>query len=174
MADVRWPVIITTAILALALFFGFNYYRQRYLQEEPFLETLQRMESIAEASIVRDQGKDTLFITPGAGYREPLQDLVAEIHAQAEDFNQELPLKVEDRRNNRLASFALDVSPDLYEAARLGHYRAAAESITAAAEKHGLEDPLFTVDEKRLYLQARDGDYFLYLIIVLDEPEGGA
>jgi len=29
MAEFRWPIVVTTAVLTLALLFGINYYRQR-------------------------------------------------------------------------------------------------------------------------------------------------
>ena len=175
MQEFRWPIIITTAVLALALFFGINYYRQRFIKEEPFVKSLRQMESIEEASLIREGGKEVLLLTPGAGFREPLQDLVLEIQAlAARRYKDELEIRIVDRRNDRLEDFARSVTPDLYEGALLANYRSVSESVTATAFDYQLEEVLFSVDYDRLYLQARDGDYVLYLIIPLGRAEGGA
>ncbi len=177
MHEFRWPIIVTTAILAMALFFGINYYRQRYFQEEPFLETLEQMESIAEASIIRENGDDILELTPSSSYHDPLQDLVLEIQdLAAEQYKKPLEITVKDRRSAALEAFARSVTPDLYEGALLANYRSVADSVHATASIYQLEEVLFTVDFDRLYLQARDGDgeHYLYMIIPLNPDEGGA
>ena len=175
MQEYRWPIIVTTAVLALALFFGINYYRQRYFTEEPFLETLQQMESITEATIIREKGEKTLQIIPSGSYRDSLQDLVLEIRGlAAERYKKPLEIEVLDLRSAKLEAFARTVTPDLYEGALLANYRAVSDSIDTTASLYELEDVLFTVDYDRLYLQARDGEHYLYMIIPLNLAEGGA
>ncbi len=175
MHDLRWPIIISTAALVLALFFGVNYYRQRCLIEEPFLEQLQQMEAVEEARLVKDNGVECLEITPAGSYRGPLQDLVAEIQElAAEHYRRPLEITVRDRRSEKLEAYARTIAPALYEGARLANYRSVAESVTAAAADYSLQEVLFSVDYERLYLQARDGEYTLYLIIPLNRAEGGA
>ncbi|HOL18573.1 MAG TPA: hypothetical protein PLY40_09855 [Bacillota bacterium] len=174
MQEFRWPIIITTAVLALALFFGVNYYRQRYMIEEPLLELLQRKETIEEARLVKENDVEYLEITPSRSYRGPLQDLVVEVQdLAAELYRRPLEITVRDRRNERLEDYARTIAPDLYEGARLANYRSVAESVTAAAADYNLEEVLFSVDYERLYLQARDGEHTLYLIIPLNRAEGG-
>ena len=174
MAEFRWPVIVITALLALGLFFGLNHYRQRFLKEEPFLDSLCLMESIDQAELSREGGTEILIITPSQGYRGTLQDLIAAIRERVDDqFKKPLLLKIKDKRSSRLESFNRAVSPDLYEAARLGNYRSVAESVELTAAAFGLEDVLFTVDYEYLYLQARDGEHYFYLIIPLDHSEAG-
>lgn len=175
MHEFRWPIIVATAVLALALFFGINYYRQRYFKEEPFLETLQQMESIAEASIIRENGVEILEISPSSSYRGPLQELVLEIgDLAAKRYKKPLEITVRDRRSATLELFASSVTPDLYEGARLANYRSVADSIKTTAAFYQLEEVLFTVDYDRLYLQARDAEHYLYMIIPLNVAEGGA
>lgn len=174
MQEYRWPIIVVTAVLALALFFGINYYRQRFLTEEPFLETLQQMESIAEAAIIRENGEETLQIIPSGSYRDSLQDLVLEIRdLAAEQYKKPLEIKVLDLRSAKLEAFARTVTPDLYEGALLANYRSVSDSIDTKASLYELEDVIFSVDYDRLYLQARDGEHYLYMIIPLNLAEGG-
>lgn len=175
MHEFRWPIIVTTTVLALALFFGINYYRQRYFKEEPFLETLQQMESVTEAAIIRENGEEILQITPSGSYREPLQDLVLEIRdLAAERYKKPLEIQVLDQRSAKLEAFARSVTPDLYEGALLANYRSVSDSVNTTASFYQLEEVLFTVDYNRLYLQARDGEHYLYMIIPLNLAEGGA
>lgn len=174
MPEFRWPVIAVTAVLALGLFFGLNFVRQRYFQEEPFLDTLCRMEGVAGAEILRDSGGETLLITPDPAYRGALQELVASVREEAaRQYKKPLNVRVDDRRSAGLDDFYRAVLPDLYEAARLGNYRSVEESITLTAESYRLEEVLFSVDFDYLYLQARDGEGYLYQMIPLVNPEGG-
>jgi hypothetical protein len=173
MADFRWPIVVTTAVLTLALFFGINYYRQRYMKEEPFLEALEKLESIDEAVITQKNEAVTLNITPAENYSGSLQEIV--LHVQeltAEKYNQPLNIIVRDRRNDTLESFARSVTPALYEGVRLANYRSVDESIKLLAARYQLDAVLFSVDDDHLYLQARDQEYVLYLLIPLNRTEG--
>ena len=118
------------------------------------------------------------MITPEESYQGRLQSLVAAVEKEsARRYRKPLSVEIRDRRTPRLERFADAVSPDLFEAARSGRYRAAADYIAQAAAAHGLDEHLFTVDSRYLYLQARDGDGYLYLIVPLPaspEGEGGA
>jgi hypothetical protein len=174
-AEYRWTVIITSTLLALGLFFGFSYYRQRFLMEEPFLAMLRGLEGIEDVTVTRENGHDTLIVTPKAAQSGSLPELVEEIRQQAYEHKQKpLLIRVADARNSRLASFARATGPALYEAARLGSYRAADEAIKSIAAAYGLTGVLFTVDAEYLYLEARDGSAYLYQLIPLNRPgEGG-
>jgi hypothetical protein len=170
--EYRWPVIIVTAVLVLALFFGFNYYRQHYLYQEPFLEKLQEMEAIQSAAVKDENGAAVLEIIPERDYRGNLKKMMDEIEALSEEYRHtDYAVKIVDRRNPALDSFAAAASPALYEGARLNNYRAVAASISALAESYRLEDFSFNVDSRHIYLQARDGDYYLYQIIPLEMQE---
>lgn len=175
MTEYRWPVIAGTAVLVLVLFFGINFYRQRYMQEEPFLNALEEMESIEEAEIIEEQGEDALQLVICGSYRGSLKELIDGVNAQSEEyFKKPLTVLLVDSRNGDLDNYAIDVAPALFEGARLGNYRSAAESVYSMASAYNLEEVKFNVDEKQLYLQARDGDYYLYLIVPLDLTEGEA
>jgi hypothetical protein len=173
MAEYRWPVIITTALLALGLFFGFSYYRQRFLMMEPFIGALRRMESVEDAVLIRENGSPILVIETSARYTGSLQEVVEEIWELAKEHKQKpFLIQVTDERNGRLDSFARAVSPDLYEAAKLGNYRSVGETIHLTAAAYGLAEVQFSVDYHYLYLQARDGSAYLYQLIPLNRPDG--
>ena len=174
MENLRWPVIVITAIIALALWGGGSYYHRYYVKETPLLEQLSEMEEIGEAGLHREDGEAILRIKPSPGYRGPLPDFYCRVEGLAQEELKE-PVRVifEDRPNQRLELFAREVSPALYEGARRGNYRQVAESIKLLAEKHRLTEREFAVDSHRLYLQVWDGDYCLYLVVKVEEAKGG-
>ncbi|HPU00674.1 MAG: hypothetical protein GX890_00545 [Firmicutes bacterium] len=178
MTEMRWHKVLLVALLALALFFGANHLYRRYFQQEPFIEAICRLEGVAGAELVSEGGGETLLITPDDSYQGRLQALVAAVEKEmARRYRKPLSIEIKDRRTPRLERFADAVSPDLFEAARSGSYRAAADRIARSAAEHGLDGSLFTVDSRRLYLQARDGSGYLYLIVPLPgspEGEGGS
>jgi predicted DCC family thiol-disulfide oxidoreductase YuxK len=171
--EYRWPVIAVAAIVVLALFFGFNYYRQHYLYQERFLEKLQEMEAIQSAAIKEENGAAVLEIIPAEDYRGSLKEMMDEIGAIAAAYGHaDQAVKLVDRRNQVLDSFAAAASPALYEGARRNNYRSVAATIYELAETYRLEEVSFVVDSRHLYLQARDGDYYLYQVIPLEKQEG--
>ncbi|NLA05429.1 MAG: hypothetical protein GX881_06920 [Firmicutes bacterium] len=176
MPDLNWPRALLIMLLALGLFFGANYFYQGYFKKTPFLENLRRLEAVESAEIVSERGGDLLVICPKPSYRGLLQDLYAAIEAEAAALYRDPPeIKIVDQRSDRLDEFAAAVSPALYEAARSGDYSEAARQIAAVAESYKLTGSSLTVDAKYLYLQARDGDSFLYQVVELPPlQEGGA
>lgn len=174
MPHLRWSRALLVALLALVFFFGANHVYRRYFREEPFLEGLCRLEGVAGAELVVDQGGEILLITPEDSYRGRLQELISAVEKEAaRRFRQPPPIEIRDRRSPRLDLFAAAVSPDLYEAVRSGCYRSAAERIRETADRYGLTAQDFTVDSRYMYLQARDGSGYLYMLVPLP-PEGGA
>lgn len=176
MPDLRWPKALLIALLALCLFFGTNYIYRRYFKEETFKERLCRLEGVAGAEIIPEKGGEILVITPAASYRGQLQRLITAVEKEMTGHSRKpLPIEIKDQRSPRLDLFAAAVSPDLYEAVRSGRYRAAAERIEETAAAYSLTGHSFTVDSRYLYLQARDGEGYLYLIVPLPAfSEGGA
>lgn len=176
MPDLRWSRVLLIALLALVLFFGINYIYQRYFKQEPFLEELCRVEGVAGAKIVSENGSEILIITPEVSFQGQVQALVAGVEKEVSGrYRKPLTIEIKDQRSPQLDLFATAVSPDLYEAVRSGSYRAAAERIEETAAAYGLTGQIFTVDARYLYLQARDGGNYLYLIVPLPaSPEGGA
>ncbi len=174
MNNLRWPLIVVTAALALGLWAGFSYYHQRYLKEAPLVEQLTGMEEIEGVEILQDQGDKILVISTSPDYRGSMQDLYSRVEKPAlKELGGPLQIKFADRPNQRLDLFAREAAPSLYEGARLGNYRQVAESIASIKEKHGLTEVEFTVDSHRLYLQGRDGEYYFYLVVEVVTPEGG-
>lgn len=175
MPELRWRKVLLIALLALVLFFGANYLYRRHFKEEPFLEELCRLEGVADAEVISENGSEILIITPANSFRDQLQMLVADIEKLiAEYYQKPLSIEIKDQRSPELDLFAATISPDLYEAVRSGSYRAAADRIEESAATFGLTDCIFTVDERYLYLQAYDGTNFLYLIVPLPPvTEGG-
>ncbi len=176
MPDLRWTKVLLIALLALVLFFGINYIYQRYFKQEPFLDELCRLEGVSGAEIVSENDSEILIITPAESFQGQLQTLVNAVEKEISGrYRKPLRIEIKDQRSSRLDLFAATVSPDLYEAARSGGYRAAAERIEETAAEYDLTGQSFTVDSRYLYLQARDGANYLYLIVPLPEsPEGGA
>lgn len=176
MPQLHWPKVLLVALLALVLFFGADHVFRRYFREEPFLDSLCRLEGVAVAELAAGKNGVKLVITPEDSYRGQLQSLIASVEKEADGHYRELPsIEIRDRRSPRLDLFAAAVSPDLYEAVRSGRYRSAAERIREAAGLYELTEQNFTVDSRYLYLQARDGSGYLYMLVPLPPlTEGGA
>ncbi len=175
MNNLRWPVIVVTAVLALALWGGFRYYHQRYLKEAPLVEKLTQVEGIERAEIRQEHGETVILIDTSPAFRGSISDLYSRAEELAlPELAKPVRIKLLDHCNGRLELFARDVSPGLYEGARLGNYREIADDINRLAEKHGLREVEFAVDYRRLYVQGRDGEYYLYLIVEVAMPEGGS
>ncbi|HHX87195.1 MAG TPA: hypothetical protein GX693_03325 [Firmicutes bacterium] len=175
MENLRWPVIILTAVLALALWGGVSFYHQRYLKETPLVEQLIQMEEIEQAQILREHGEAVLIISTSPSFRGSMSQLYSRVEELVlNELKEPLQIKFKDRRNQRLELFVREAAPGLYEGARLGNYRQVAETINMLKEKYQLAEVEFTVDYRRLYLQGRDGEYYLYLTVMVDTPEGGA
>lgn len=174
MGELRWPVIIITVAIALALFSGGYYYYQHYLQEAPLVEQLIQLEGVQEVQVSREKGQPVVTVTPDPSYRGPLQELYLMIEEVSQrELKNEPEIRITDQRNPSLEDFSRSVTPALYEGARLGNYRSVAESVAAAAGIHRVDDAVFAVDYQHLYLQARDGEHYLYLVISLKQPQEG-
>lgn len=175
MPELNWPRALLITLLALGLFFGANYFYQGYFKKTPFLDNLCNLEAVGSAEFVSERGANLLVVRPKSSYRGSLQDLYAAIDTEAAAVYRDPPeITIIDQRSARLDEFAAAVSPALYEAARSGGYSKAAKQITAVAESYGLTGSSLTVDAKHLYLQARDGDNFLYQVVELPPlQEGG-
>ena len=114
------------------------------------------------------------MISTASGYRGSMVELYSRVEELArEELRGPLQIRFADRRNRRLDGFAREASYGLHEGARLGNYREVALTIDQLGEKYRLTEVGFAVDEHRLYLQGRDGDYYLYLVVEVGEPEGG-
>lgn len=174
MPELDWPRVLLIAMLALGLFFGANYCYQNHFKKAPFLERICRLEGVAAAEIVSENGSDLLIITPEPSYRGLLQDLFTVIETEMAAVYRKPPrIEIVDQRSARLDQFAAAASPTLYEAARSGCYREAAVQITEIAAAHGLTESFLTVDSRYLFLQARDAGGFLYQIVPLPPLQEG-
>jgi hypothetical protein len=172
--DFNWTVVLITAIVAISIFFVFNYCRQRYWLENPFLNKLEQMDEVEAAEMEQVLGKTVVTVTPNKNYRGSLRELVAAVEEEAAfHLGNAVRIEINDRRNRTLQEFNDAALPSLYEGARLGNYRTVQAGIEEMAKDYGLEKVQFSVDYNRIFLQARDGDYYLYLIIPLTEIEGG-
>ncbi len=176
MPQLRWSKVLLIALTALVLFFGGSHVYRRYYREEPFLEKLCLIEGVAGAGLTATDGGTALLITPDDSYQGQLQTLVTSVEKEVSGrYRRPLLIEIKDRRSARLNLFAAAVSPDLYEAVRSGRYRSAAERIKESAALYGLTAQDLTVDSRYLYLQARDGANYLYLLVPLPPlTEGGS
>lgn len=177
MPELNWPRALLTMLLALGLFFGAGHLYQNYFKKAPFLEELRNHEAVASAEIIAEGGEDILLVCPEPSFRGLLQELHSSINSKVATAYRNPPgLRITDRRSGKLDQFAAAASPALYEAIRSGAYSDAAEQISGIAASYGLTDLYLTVDADNLYLQARDGDNFLYQVVklpALQEGENG-
>ena len=115
MNEYRWPVIAVAAIVVLALFFGFNYYRQHYLYQERFLEKLQEMEAIKVLPLKKKTALQCWKSSRGRLPGQPEENDGRNRAIAAAYGHADQAVKLVDRRNQVLDSFAAAASPALYE-----------------------------------------------------------
>lgn len=167
--------IIATLIAFMGLFGTYKLYTI-YNIEKPLLSSIQTIPEVEQASLTKKaQGQYEINIK---------LDQVANIQAKYEEIdkmaqekirNGSYEIKIDDNRNASLNQF--------YDYAQLAVLQASADNqflwlnqtLQQKAENSGVTCSL-RVDEERIYIQARDGKSYLYIIMphqaIKTAPEG--
>lgn len=176
MKNFRWPVAVLVFLLTLAVAAGGIIFRERQLQKEPLLNRLKELEAV-ETVELRQSGSVYLVSVQlayvpdlAAVYRE-IDEEIAGVLGQT---NYRLELR--DRRDEMLAEAYSVVHLALYEGELRGNFTEMSERIDSVMAGFGLPEHRLTVDEERIYFQARNGGNYLYAVIARrsGKEEGGS
>ncbi|MFY9115228.1 MAG: hypothetical protein WAO23_08335 [Dethiobacteria bacterium] len=99
-------------------------------------------------------------------YTDNLPELVTEIdRILSAQVKQEYTFDLHDHRNEKIEAFFREVEPAVYEGARVGNYRSIQETVANIASEHSIDEYYFSVDHQYVYLQVKDGDNYLFVVI---------
>lgn len=165
MNKIKWHVMLIVFLISLVFFFGGSFLFERFFRENPLEEELCKIEGVERVEI-NGERKNTLHVDIFTGYTGDLPEMVEGIdRVLSARVKKEYDFELHDRRNEKVEVFFREVKPAIYEGARVGNYRSIQETVDRAAAGHEVEDYFFSVDDKYVYLQARDGKDFLYVVV---------
>ena len=160
----KWHVMLMIFVVSLVILGGGVVIFEKYYYQNPLQEQLEDIEKVEKVEIETDRNNTRVEINNS--YATYLPSMVTEIKEVLKDnLGDEYSLIVNDKPNQNLEALALAVKPALYEGARLGNYRSVNNSIQDIAANYSTDDLQFSVDENFVYLQAQDGDNYLYIIV---------
>ncbi len=171
MDKIKWQILLVAFIVSIVLFFGGAFIYEKHVIENTMESKLLEIEGIEEVQI--KQKRNTVQVEVTGEFAEDFPGLVAtteEILKEYSIMNSSISFK--DRRDGQLDEFADAAQPALHEAARLGNYWETRERIISMAGHHNPDEYYFTVDSNRIYLWARHGKNFMYVMIPLYSEEG--
>lgn len=174
MKQFKWRIMLIAFLVSLAVIFSGATLYERYYKENPLEEELAGIEAVEKVEI--DHSRRDVHAEIYPVYTENIPQLINEIEdILYEHVTKEYSFYVHDNRNKNLESFAGDVKPSLYEGARKGNYRSVKETVVSIADEYSLMQSHFMVDNSYIYLQAKDGDNYLFIFIphLHEEKEGG-
>lgn len=173
MQKFKWKVMLIAFLVSSALFFSGATLYEKYYRENPLEYDLTALEAVESVQI--NHSRRDVHVDVHLLYTENFPGLIREIEdILTGSMGKEYSFYVHDNRNEKLESFARELKPALYEGARKGNYRSVNETVISVAGKYAPDEYSFMVDNSFIYLQARDGDYFLYIFIPhKQEDEGG-
>lgn len=160
----KWKVMLTTLFAALIVLSGGYVLYEKYVRETPLKESLEAIAEVEKAEVIRS-GK-MIHVDIFLSYTGNLPELVQDMEDIMENHTAgEYTFTVHDKPNAGLSAYKREIMPALFEGARNGNYRSVKESVLAEAKLRDLEESYFSVDHRRIYLQAKDGEHFLYILV---------
>jgi hypothetical protein len=157
-------ILISTAI-ALALLVGGAALVKNARVDRPVSMFLAANPDVLEYRIEAGNTETLISIelAPVANVQESYETLEAQIREIMKDRPYRIVLK--DNRNQRLDAAYYELHFSLREAAATGHFVTMAEEMRSRCEDLQLTDVRVYVGEENLYLDARDGEHYLYAVM---------
>lgn len=165
MNKIKWHVMLIVFLISLVFFFGGSFLFERFFRENPLEDELCKIEGVERVEI-DGKRKNTLHVDIHTKYTDDLPGMVEGIdRVLSARVKKEYDFELHDHRNGKVEAFYREVKPAIYEGARVGNYRSIQETVDRAAAGHGLRDYCFSVDDQYVYLQVRDENNFLYVVV---------
>jgi len=168
LSGVRWPILVTTVVMTLAVLFAGGYLLKTRTVDEP-LESLLTKSPLVELHAIERPG-DRRDISVTLKDTPDLERAYTTLDEGVRDILKGAPyaLTIEDHRNPALEQTFRRVNLYVQEALVTGHFTDMAQLIEREAAQGGATARL-SVDQDRIYLQLKAGDAYLYS--VTDRPK---
>lgn len=160
----RWPVIVTTAGVALGLLFGSGWLLQSQTVENPVRAALSANANVASFRLEkRAEGREVVLFLKETDH---LDRTYAELSAELARSLKGTPfhIRLEDRRTPELEEVDSRLSLYLHEAMATGRFAEVADQIQAEAAGHGIRARM-GVDADHVYLQLHKDGAYLYTVL---------
>jgi len=163
MRDFRVSAIIISAVLCLALFWVGTSLYEAHGTEEPLRELLADHPAVRESE-VRRGGLWEVRVTlhPTDDLRATYTDLAGAIKEVVPDDRYHL--EIENSSTEFLQNWWDELSLYVYEGASNANFAQMRDRLTAAVSGEDLSMAV-QVDEERIYLRLKSGDYDLYRVV---------
>lgn len=168
--EIRIIYVIISIFVALGLLLGGFYLYQKYMVENPLMEKLSAINEVQKVEIDKTDKVYTIHLH--LARVDNIQESYANIESVANTRLKEgsYKIEIEDKRSPQLANLFNEIQPALYQGLAQKQYLWLDEQMQVFSRDKNIEARLF-VDEKRLYLQMKDGDSYLYNINKLNAIE---
>ena len=161
--NIRWPVLVATLAVTLAVLFGAGFVVKSQTVEEP-LRSVYANSPVVESSTVERLG-DTYVIKVAFKDVPDFAPAYMKLHADTEKLLKETPFEIEvaDRRTPELEQAFRRVNLFVQEALATGQFSTMADRVEAEAAKAGLTARL-DVDNDRVFVQMHGQNAYLYSV----------
>ncbi|HYF91215.1 MAG TPA: hypothetical protein VD969_03105 [Symbiobacteriaceae bacterium] len=161
--NLRWPVIVATMAVTLAVLFGAGFLVKSQTVEEP-LKAAYTKSPVVETSSVERQG-DKYVIKVKFKDVPDFALAYGDLYEETERLLKETPftIQVADHRSPKLEQTFRRVNLYVQEALATGQFSAMADRVEAEAAKAGLTARL-AVDNDRVFVQMHDEGAYLYSV----------
>ena len=158
--DIKWPIVIITCAIAISLFLGIQYWRQKQLIEEPLMLALQEKQGVEEVSLL--QKDKTLNIVLTMSKVDDFASFYQRIETKVEEmYRGDYDVTVVDAPDETLMAAYGNIHLAIYEAIDQGNYVSMGEYVAEVSQNYELDYNMVVLEED-IYLQLHHGDSFLY------------
>jgi len=161
--EIKIFYVIITIIAVLGVLLASYSLHNKYLVEKPLTEKLLAIEGVEKVDINKIDKESYICIQ--ISQVDNIQKSYGKIESMVEDsINSNYRIEIKDKRNQKLDRLYDDLQPAIYQGLAQKEFLWLNEQIREQSSKKDIDSRLL-VDDKRLYLQLKDGDSYLYRII---------
>lgn len=163
--NIRWPVVLIAFLFLISVFYGFQWYQQKQVVEEPLTQLFAKREEVKGVEI--SQQGDTLEIVLELEYVDNLREYESIINKEVSKImgNRKYQVSLLDSRNKQLEEIFYRVHYHLQEAAVTGNFVEMSERVGEIMSGYSFEDYRLIVGEEKIYFQVKQSGHYLFEIV---------
>lgn len=166
MKKFKWPAALLTFMVVLGLGVALVHLSRRQMVNEPLINSIGQLEFVEKVDLAGE--KNNLTVTVALRY----VDDYSRAYRYMKDVADNLlgagtyRLEVTDNRNDALEEAYYAIHATLYEGEFRGNFTEMHREAARILESMEIEEYKIMVDSENIYLQLRDGEAYLYELIV--------
>ncbi len=163
--NIRWPVVLVAFLFLISVFYGFQFYQQKQVVEEPLTQLFAEKKEIKDVEI--SQQGDTLEIVLELEYVDNLREHESIINKEVSEImgNRKYQVTLVDFRNKQLEEIFYRVHYHLQEAAVTGNFVEMSERVGEIMSGYNVDDYRLIVGEDKIYFQVKQSGHYLFEIV---------